>query len=51
MKFSVNDLMNVCCFCDVYRKSLSEIKEQDSAETLAKTVVVEAKDTDKTMER
>lgn len=51
MKFSVNDLMNVSCFCDVYRKSLSEIKEQDSAETLAETVVVEAKDTDKTMER
>ncbi len=42
MKISVNELMSVCCYCDVYRKSLKEIEADATAKTLAETIVAEA---------
>lgn len=51
MKFNVNDLVNVSCFCDVYRKSKSEMKAQAEAKNLAETVVAEAKNAETEMSR
>lgn len=43
MKFGVNDLMNLSCFCDVYRRRNSDAKAENEHETLAETVVNDAK--------
>jgi len=58
MKFDINDLLNVSCFCDTYRKMMPATKSKKDEETLAQSVVAESqtklaedKSNDSAMER
>ncbi len=51
MKFDVQDLMSICCYCDVYRKVVKNNEAAKQEISIAEAVIAEAKESEVSQER
>ena len=51
MKFDVQDLMSICCYCDVYRKAVKNEETVNQEISIAEAVMAEVKENEASQER